>query len=213
MEETTITIDRLHDGADKLAKAIRQGHRATCDVSIPVAFEEIRLAVEERFEEIKRLKETKQADASTQKYEFTGETKDIHNCTVRKIRRISDGEIGGWIESEANLNHEGDCWIGENACVTGNARVSHNARVFGDALVSGSAWVSDNARVSGDAIVSDTARVSNNAKVSGDAMVCGNARVSGDVMVTGDAIVCGNAIITGNDILSSNVQVFGCGDD
>jgi carbonic anhydrase/acetyltransferase-like protein (isoleucine patch superfamily) len=159
------------------------------------------------------IDETKQADASTRKYEFTGETKDIHNCIVRQIRLISDGEIGGWIESEKNLSHEGDCWIGENACVTGNARVSHNARVFGDAFVSGSAWVSDNARVSGDAIVSDIARVSNNAKVSGDAMVCGKARVFGDVMVTGDAIVCGNAIITGNDILSSNVQVFGCGDD
>ncbi len=55
MEETTITNDRLNDGADKLAKAIRQGHRATSDVYIPVAFEEIRLAVEERFEQIERL--------------------------------------------------------------------------------------------------------------------------------------------------------------
>jgi len=63
MEETTKTIDRLNDGADKLAKAIRQGHRATSDVMIPIAFEEIRLAVEERFEEIKRLKKSVQAMA------------------------------------------------------------------------------------------------------------------------------------------------------
>ena len=63
MEETTITIDRLNDGAEKLAKAIRQGDRATSDVYIPVAFEEIRLAVEERFEEINRLKKAVQAMA------------------------------------------------------------------------------------------------------------------------------------------------------
>ena len=63
MEETTITNDRLNDGADKLAKAIRQGHRATSDVYIPVAFEEIRLAVEKRFEQIERLQKAVQAMA------------------------------------------------------------------------------------------------------------------------------------------------------
>lgn len=63
MEETTKTIDRLNDGAEKLAKAIRQGHRATSDVMIPIAFEEIRLAVEERFEEINRLKKSVKAMA------------------------------------------------------------------------------------------------------------------------------------------------------
>lgn len=56
-------IERLNDGADKLAKAVRQGHRATSDISIPVAFEEIRLAVEERFEQIERLKKSLQAMA------------------------------------------------------------------------------------------------------------------------------------------------------
>lgn len=56
-------IERLNEGADKLAKAVRQGHRATSDASIPVAFEEIRLAVEERFEQIERLKKSLQAMA------------------------------------------------------------------------------------------------------------------------------------------------------
>jgi hypothetical protein len=194
MEETTITIDRLNDGAEKLAKAIRQGHRATSDVSIPIAFEEIRLAVEERFEEINRLKETKQPDASTQKYEFTGETKDIQNCTVRQIRRISDGEIGGWIESEKNLSHEGDCWIGDNACVygdanvSGNSWVSGNAKVYGDANVYGNACVFGDSYVFGNALVSGNAWVFGNAKVHGDAWVSGNAYVYGDAKVYGGVI-------------------------
>ena len=104
------------------------------------------------------IDETKQADASTQKYEFTGETKDMHNCTFRQIRRISDGEVGGWIESEKNLSHEGDAWVSGNALVSGNAKVSGNAwvsgtsKVFGDAWVSGDAWVYGNAKVSGGVI-------------------------------------------------------------
>jgi len=110
------------------------------------------------------IDETKQADASTQKYEFTGETKDMHNCTFRQIRRISDGEVGGWIESEKNLSHEGDAWVSGNAMVSGNALVSGNAKV------SGNAWVSGTSKVFGDAWV------------SGDAWVYGNAKVSGGVI-------------------------------
>ena len=191
MEETTKTIDRLNDGADKLAKAIRQGHRATSDVSIPIAFEEIRLAVEERFEEIKRLKETEQADASVRKYEFTGETRLHGSVVLRQICRISDGEIGGWIESEANLSHEGDCWV------------SSNAQIYGDC------WVSSNAQIYGDAKVFGDAEVFGNAHVFGDAHVYGNAHVFGDAKVCGNAQVHGNAHVRGNAKVSSNAQVYG----
>jgi hypothetical protein len=86
------------------------------------------------------IDETKQADASTQKYEFTGKTLNHDGAILRQIRRISDGEVGGWIESENNFRHEGDCWIGENAWVYDNA------------LVYGNAQVSDNAKVSGGVI-------------------------------------------------------------
>ena len=107
------------------------------------------------------IDETKQADASTRKYEFTGKTQNYPGAILRQIRRISDGEVGGWIESEDNLSHQSDAWV------YGNAKVSGDARVNGDA------WVSDNARVFGDA------RVNGNARVSGDARVNGNARFSG----------------------------------
>ena len=119
------------------------------------------------------IDETKQADTSTQKYEFTGETKYIHNCTVRQIRRISGGEVGGWIESDKNLSHEGDCWIGDNAWV------------FGDALVCGDALVYDNALVCGNAKVFRNSRVFGDALVSGDAKVYGNAIISSNVRVFG----------------------------
>jgi len=83
------------------------------------------------------IDETKQADTSTQKYEFTGKTQNYDGAILRQIRRISDGEVGGWIESEHNLSHQSDCWVFGNANVSGNACVYGDAWVYGDARVSG----------------------------------------------------------------------------
>ena len=73
---------------------------------------------------------------------------------------IKKGDLGGYIEKEANLSVSGNAWL------SGNAQVSGNARVSGDAQVSGNAWVSGDAQVSGDAWVSGNARVSGDAWVS-----------------------------------------------
>ena len=40
-----------------------------------------------------------------------------------RIKRISTGEIGGFIESEKNLAHDGDAWVYGAAQVSGDARV------------------------------------------------------------------------------------------
>ena len=60
---------------------------------------------------------------------------------LRDFGSVLKGDKGGYIESEANLSHNGDCWV------------SGDAWVFGDAQVYGDAWVSNDARVSGDARV------------------------------------------------------------
>ena len=98
------------------------------------------------------IDETKQADASTRKYEFTGKTQNHDGAILRQIRRISDGEVGGWIESENNFSHEGDCWVFGNAKVSGNSWVFGDANVSGNACVYGDAWVYGDARVSGGVI-------------------------------------------------------------
>lgn len=80
------------------------------------------------------------------KYELTSEF--VTNVFGRKLFRIKalvafgnveKGELGGFIEKEKNLSHDGDAWVADNACVTG------------DATVTGDAWVADNARVTGNA--------------------------------------------------------------
>ena len=99
---------------------------------------------------------------------------------------VEEGELGGFVEKEENLEQSGNAWVYGNARVYGDARVSGNAWVYGDAWVSGNAQVYGNARVSG------------NAQVYGDAQVYGNARVSGNAQVYGDARVSGNAQVSGN---------------
>ena len=90
------------------------------------------------------------------KYEFVeGDTIQHNGRTLRRIRAIvaiglsvASGELGGYIESEANLSQ-----VYGNAWVSGDARVYGNAWVYGDAQVYGDAWVSGDAQVSGNAQV------------------------------------------------------------
>lgn len=92
------------------------------------------------------------------KFELTSEF--VTNISGTKLFRIKAlvefgdveaGELGGYIEKEENLDHDGDAWV------CGDAQVCGNALVYGDARVCG------NARVHGDA------------RVCGDALVCGDA--------------------------------------
>ena len=67
------------------------------------------------------------------KYEFTGETKVVDGITLNRIRairvfgNIKAGDIGGWIEKEENLSHEGSAWVCGSAKVFGSAKVCANS--------------------------------------------------------------------------------------
>lgn len=89
------------------------------------------------------------------KYELTTDTIDVGAVTLYRIRALRDipgacvlaGDIGGYIESEENLGHEGDAWV------YGSAQVYGDAQVYGAAQVSGDAQVYDHALVYDDAWV------------------------------------------------------------
>ena len=97
------------------------------------------------------------------KYEFTGEEKVIDTHTLHRIRAVRDfgvvkaGDLGGWIESEDNLSHDGYAWVDGEARVICNARVTGNAYVGGDACVTGDAYVGGDACVTGDARIKGNA--------------------------------------------------------
>ena len=92
---------------------------------------------------------------------------------IRALKDFGDvkaGDIGGYVESEKNLNHDGSCWVYDNAKVYDNAEVCGYARVFG------SAEVYDNARVFGSARVFEDAMVYDDAVIS-EGVIIGNVSI------------------------------------
>ena len=158
------------------------------------------------------------------KYEFTGRT---WHCSgdhlLHRIRRLSDGKLGGWIESEDNLSQEGNCWIDDeasvyghakvygNAYVGGKARVYDNAKVFGNARVYGNdlCFINNNAKIYDNAEINDNVCVDGNAKVYGDAQVCDNAQINDDAEIYDSAKVLGNAVIYNNAKVYGHAEVYG----
>src|SRR5260363_404353 len=67
---------------------------------------------------------------------------------LRDFRSIKQGDLGGYIEKEENLSHEGEAWVFDNARVSDNAWVSDDAKVYGNAQVSGNARRGGNSRIS-----------------------------------------------------------------
>lgn len=85
--------------------------------------------------------------------------------------------VGGYIEKEENLSHEGSCYVLDKAVVKGDSRVT------GDALISGKALVNDS-------------RVSNRAFIDGYAFVR-KSTIEGDAHISGTSVI-GNSTIRGH---------------
>jgi hypothetical protein len=115
------------------------------------------------------------------KYELIPtETKTIDGLALTRIRRLSDGKKGGYIESEHNLSQDGDCWLHDESVAYGDAQITENAQVFG--MVSGAARVSGSAQVYGT--VTDNAVVTDQARVYG--------QVRGNYVASGNETIYGN---------------------
>lgn len=152
------------------------------------------------------------------KYEFTGET---NPDGLRRIRRIRDGVLGGFLGSEANLSHHGECWVSGESCVYGNANVRGDAIVCDEAHVFGNANVGMNAIVQDEATVCEwgqvfgRARIRDNAEISGyatvrdECVISGYAEVGGDVSINGSVEICNRAQVRGNVMLRGGVLIGG----
>lgn len=156
---------------------------------------------------------TKKPD-QIKKYEILTDaehTKTLEDGTVlHRIRSLRDGlnfppkgSLGGWIESERNLDHEGACWVYNDAAVYGKARITDNARVSGNAQIFGAAWVHGHAKVSGNA------KIYGNAWLYHDARASGNAKVYDDAKVYNCAHIYGDAEVFGEATIRSGTEIFG----
>ena len=81
------------------------------------------------------------------KYELTAESIMKFGRTLFRIKAlvafgdVKEGELGGFVEKEENLDQSGAAWVSGAAQVFGDARVSGDAQVFGDTQVFGDAQI------------------------------------------------------------------------
>lgn len=161
-------------------------------------------------------------------------------CRIQALIDFADvkaGDIGGYVESEENLSHEGEAWVYDNAIVCDDARVFHNAKVrwdakvfdhakvyyeaeihgsaeiygnaevFCDAYVEGNAKIYGNAEVYDYAEVHDYAEIFDNAKVSGKACICSCTEIYGNAKIYEKSNISGDAKIYGNAAVFGNAEV------
>ena len=143
-----------------------------------------------------------------EKYEFTGDTMIFEGRTLKRIRflrkvwEIEKGSIGGWIEREDNLSHEGDC------CVLENSKVFGHARVEGDSVTGHSCVLKDNVIVKENSFVGGTAVIGADTIISGSAMILDESQVffylnsdSGEVNIKGNTMILGNTVIEATGVI------------
>jgi hypothetical protein len=75
------------------------------------------------------------------KYEMTSNTKEFSGHKLFQIKALKNfgsikaGDLGGYIEKEENLSHDGRAWVYNNAKVYDNAEVCGDAKIYDNAEV------------------------------------------------------------------------------
>lgn len=106
---------------------------------------------------------------------------------IRALRDIPEhgvkaGALGGYIDSEKNLSHNGAAWVADRAAALDGSRVE------GDAIAKNNARLRDNAVLGGKAVLQQDAVASDFAIIRGSATVSigGGSSIEGNVIIEGD---------------------------
>jgi UDP-3-O-[3-hydroxymyristoyl] glucosamine N-acyltransferase len=175
------------------------------------------------------------------KYELIKEDSiEVEGRTLYRIRALKDfikndddtydvkkGSLGGYVQKEENLSHEGNCWVSDDAKVFDSAVVKDNAlvtdvsMVFGNSMVIGSGLVTDKSKVYGFAIIQDDALVMDRAEVyehavmeelssiGDDAKLYGSAKTDSTSNLRGFAEVYEYARLRGECLVDGDSKVYG----
>lgn len=149
------------------------------------------------------------------KYKITGVKHPRMNAwRIQAVRDlpslgVKHGELGGFVESEQNLSHDGESWVGGDAVVRDRAVVKGSAVMRENSSAQGTAVLSDHARLFGRAHIGDHAWMGGRAMAFDDTRILGAASVSGHVRLFGQAIVSGAAAVREEAVVRERARVFG----
>ena len=122
---------------------------------------------------------------------------------------VKKGDLGGYVQKEENLSHEGGCWIFEEAEVRDNGRVEGNARLAGrslvrdNAVVKGYSCLAANAYVWGNAVLDGATQMKGLVSIGGNSRTNGYVSINGNSQVRGDSVLDGHIFLNGTVVLES----------
>lgn len=114
----------------------------------------------------------------------------LKNFTTKSGDLVTKGDLGGYVQSEANLDQRGASWIFKGAIAMDDSRVKNDAQLYHNALIKDKA------------VIEDRASAHNNVEITGNARVSGRAVITRNAQITGHATICENAFVTGNAIVN-----------
>ena len=122
---------------------------------------------------------------------------------LKNFSDVTKEDIGGFINGFHNLSQLGDCWVYDNAMITGpgNSKVS-GAQVSGNAKIKDYVYVGGMARIFGNAQVKNNAQILDNVVISGNAVVSDYARIYDNVQITGNTHIRNFKVIHGNSVIN-----------
>ena len=149
------------------------------------------------------------------KYEITDIAHPIYPelHRIRALRQVGTdvpaGEVGGFVQSEANLSQEqDDAWLYDDSISRDDARVCDGARLYDQAMAQDLALVSGSSTMYDNAVACDNAILTAGC-IRNDAIICGNARVRENAATHIAPVVTGQSVVMGD--LSGSVVVYGRG--
>lgn len=147
------------------------------------------------------------------------------------LHNVKAGDLGGYVTNDKSLSHEGDCWVGGAAQITGIVKINGDVYIGDRAhlmncFANQTLRVSDKVRVTGNAklhivhnedwsIPVNSMQVVDSVCISGDALIENVKEISNNVKISGEAklqccdSISGNTEISGQAKLYNDVNVFG----
>ena len=102
---------------------------------------------------------------NNKKYEILMDEKNTirwQGHTLHRIKALRDfgdikrGDLGGFVENENNLSHEGNCWLYNNAKAMDDSRLYDNSAMYDYSEISGNSEMHDNSTMHGDSEINDS---------------------------------------------------------
>lgn len=150
------------------------------------------------------------------KYIFSDKVKVVNDRTLHQIQAVRSfgevkaGDIGGFIESESNLSHDGDCWVGFESIIGRQTYVKGNVLIGRYTSVGDQVEIDDNVRIGDDSVIGRCVRIGADVCIGNNAVIDEIAHIGRSTTV-GDNVSIGENVRVGENVcIGGRVKIYPC---